>query len=769
MLPDPPAFRPPQAEDFLIEAPSQISAETLCFRSAAINAILRAHLLRQGLPLDEALGQLFDLASEAVFYDGGFAFFCEEQERQMRLRLVRDVRRALEGERLSGVNLLNYWTAKYWRPFLLRAGQHPQIDGLLRGIGAGCVVAVPLFAGNRPRGVLQLFGVDPECFAALDAQLLWILALAAERLFPGAAQSPAAATHEECEERLQRELARAERHQRALSLLLLGIDRFQLITDIYGREVAEAIQNEVLSVLGRGVRGLDSVRRYGNGEFAVVLPDTTTAGAYCVAERIKQDLEQARFSVDTPSSGIRLTVSIGLAVYPADAQSARELLQAAGWALSEARHNSRGGIAVNSELQEGGREPAGPVPKVRELPREQARPVPARPTSAVAGEPERAARAATPPMPASGAEAKNSEPAAPAWMQLCDFRELTPAAPASPPAAPPAMPKEIARPVAAPSSPVAGAEAKSSEPAVPAWMQLCDFRELAPAAPDSPPARPKEISRPAAPPPPVAATRPASSEAASPAWMHLCDFRELASPAPALPKETVSPAQAEVNLAILAPPTVAPADKPPVPALPIPVTGEASAKAAAAADAAILPQQAQTPRPPETPAAPAAAEAEPAKDVPSPPAVSTPAPPKTAPAVAAPKLVPKPAIAETKVYSGQRREQRLEIALPVQVWGMDANGELFEQNAITVDITTIGAQLKGITHRLERGCVVGIKHQASKARFRVKWVGAEGTPSEGYIGVRLLDEGKLIWGRALRRVLGDDFTVGFSTPGLRPN
>ena len=88
MLLDPPALRSPEPEELLVQPLSEISAETLRFRASAINAILRAPLLgRHELDLDDALGQLFDLAGEIVFYDGGFAFFCEEDEREMRLRV----------------------------------------------------------------------------------------------------------------------------------------------------------------------------------------------------------------------------------------------------------------------------------------------------------------------------------------------------------------------------------------------------------------------------------------------------------------------------------------------------------------------------------------------------------------------------------------------------------------------------------------------------------------------------------------------------------
>jgi diguanylate cyclase (GGDEF)-like protein len=111
---------------------------------------------------------------------------------------------------------------------------------------------------------------------------------------------------------------------------------------------------------------------------------------------------------------------------------------------------------------------------------------------------------------------------------------------------------------------------------------------------------------------------------------------------------------------------------------------------------------------------------------------------------------------DLEMKPGARREQRLRIALPVQFWGMDLDGALFEQDAVTVDITTTGARLKGITHLLQRGCVVGVKHQNSKARYRVVWVGDAGSATEGQVGLQLIDGGKFIWGRTLPRIFGDD-------------
>lgn len=106
---------------------------------------------------------------------------------------------------------------------------------------------------------------------------------------------------------------------------------------------------------------------------------------------------------------------------------------------------------------------------------------------------------------------------------------------------------------------------------------------------------------------------------------------------------------------------------------------------------------------------------------------------------------------------GRRKEKRFELALPVRVWGMDADGQMFEQHATTSDVTTTGARIIGITHPLHRGCVIGLEHGGSRARFRVTYVGGAEDGTEGKIGVQLLDSGKFIWGRVIPRVLGDQF------------
>lgn len=106
---------------------------------------------------------------------------------------------------------------------------------------------------------------------------------------------------------------------------------------------------------------------------------------------------------------------------------------------------------------------------------------------------------------------------------------------------------------------------------------------------------------------------------------------------------------------------------------------------------------------------------------------------------------------------GKRREQRASIVLPVRVSGLDSNGVLFDIEARTLDITTTGARLEKITCRLHRGASIVIQCGNRKARFRVTWVGAPGTPTHDQIGVQITEAGRHIWGQPIARTMGDHF------------
>jgi len=108
---------------------------------------------------------------------------------------------------------------------------------------------------------------------------------------------------------------------------------------------------------------------------------------------------------------------------------------------------------------------------------------------------------------------------------------------------------------------------------------------------------------------------------------------------------------------------------------------------------------------------------------------------------------------------GARREIRLYLCLPVRICGVDAHGKAFEQDATTFDLTATGARLQGITRALKLGGIVSIQHHANKANFKVRWVGMgmPDTALHGHVGLELMGQEPMNWGRTIPCIPGDAF------------
>jgi len=141
------------------------------------------------------------------------------------------------------------------------------------------------------------------------------------------------------EETLDRELARSLRTEQPVNLLMLDIDRFKTINDMYGHQMGDAVLRAVAMRLSETVRIVDVVARYGGEEFAIVVPDATTEDAAALAERVRGAVED----LDGP---VPVTVSIGLATHPTHARDASTLLEATDRALYEAKRSGRNRTAV---------------------------------------------------------------------------------------------------------------------------------------------------------------------------------------------------------------------------------------------------------------------------------------------------------------------------------------------------------------------------------------------------------------------------------------
>ncbi|WP_394828666.1 diguanylate cyclase [Pendulispora albinea] len=140
-------------------------------------------------------------------------------------------------------------------------------------------------------------------------------------------------------EHLEKEMGRARRHERDLSLMMFDLDHFKRINDERGHVTGDHVLKEVARlVLGR-LRPSDVLARYGGEEFAVVLPETSLEAARTVAEGLRASIESASFEFQ--GERIPVTISCGLTLFTKTDKSAPDMIQRADERLYAAKRGGR--------------------------------------------------------------------------------------------------------------------------------------------------------------------------------------------------------------------------------------------------------------------------------------------------------------------------------------------------------------------------------------------------------------------------------------------
>jgi diguanylate cyclase (GGDEF)-like protein len=163
--------------------------------------------------------------------------------------------------------------------------------------------------------------------------------------------------HRYLQETLAHELERARRVERPLAMLMCDVDRFREVNAAHGHQIGSAVLRELAQRLALEIRSFDTFARYGGEEFVVLLPDTGPEGAAVVADRLcyvarKLVLDAAVLGGAAPGGNggsdvsVRLTISIGGAVFPESADHASTLIRAADGALTEAKRAGGGARVV---------------------------------------------------------------------------------------------------------------------------------------------------------------------------------------------------------------------------------------------------------------------------------------------------------------------------------------------------------------------------------------------------------------------------------------
>jgi diguanylate cyclase (GGDEF)-like protein len=216
-------------------------------------------------------------------------------------------------------------------------------------------LAVPLVSQERLIGVLIVGRKNgSRSYPAEELDLLNLLAHHVATVFENARLFESATyegltgllRREAILEQLDRELERALRYHRPLTIAMADLDHFKEVNDSYGHLAGDSLLRRVAQVIASGLRSTDWVGRYGGEEFLLVLPETEMWGAATVAEKIRS-LVQGTMVMMEDGTPARVTISIGLAEIaeiggPRQTKiTARDLIAAADRSLYEAKNAGR--------------------------------------------------------------------------------------------------------------------------------------------------------------------------------------------------------------------------------------------------------------------------------------------------------------------------------------------------------------------------------------------------------------------------------------------
>jgi len=243
------------------------------------------------------------------------------------------------------------------------AGHETPMPFLVLDEGAGrgdSLLAIPLRAGDRTLGAMILTG--PR--GALDASSRRVLQILANQ-----AAATLSLIHEREQQRqlavrdgltglynrrafnelLERAIAAEDRREGGqLGLVLLDIDHFKKLNDTYGHQAGDAALVSLAGLLRDHPRRGDQAARYGGEEFVVILPDLDAERSLQAAERLRLAIEKHRFVYD--GGRIRITASLGVAVWPTDGRDADALLSAVDRSLYAAKEQGRNRVVAASSL-----------------------------------------------------------------------------------------------------------------------------------------------------------------------------------------------------------------------------------------------------------------------------------------------------------------------------------------------------------------------------------------------------------------------------------
>ena len=138
---------------------------------------------------------------------------------------------------------------------------------------------------------------------------------------------------------LEEEIRRSERYGHSFCAIMMDIDHFKAVNDTYGHIFGDYVLKELGGVVCKTIRSIDRCYRYGGEEFFILLPEESLENGKIVAKRLVDSIRDHSFCYD--GNEAKITVSIGMSLYPEQATNEEGLIRSADQSLYEAKQGGR--------------------------------------------------------------------------------------------------------------------------------------------------------------------------------------------------------------------------------------------------------------------------------------------------------------------------------------------------------------------------------------------------------------------------------------------
>jgi diguanylate cyclase (GGDEF)-like protein len=313
------------------------------------------HDLLSEQSLDSLLVRIADTLDEIVPYEALHIYEADESNRQLVPTLVRSdyAEEILEDAFPFGVGITG-WAVEHREPVLANQAHLDPRVAFVPGtpVDPEALIVVPLIARGVLKGTLNVYRIGEDAsFTEEEFELATRLGDAAALALDNAhsrdrlereAQTDSLTglyNHRHFHERLRKELTLAAGEHAKVGLVMLDIDDFKKVNDVFGHAVGDQVLAELADHLRASVRAEDVVCRIGGEEFAVIVPRCVEDDAVGVAERLAGRLREAAFDL----AGT-IAVSVGIAEGPTHAANPRELVACAEAAMMTAKARGKNQI-----------------------------------------------------------------------------------------------------------------------------------------------------------------------------------------------------------------------------------------------------------------------------------------------------------------------------------------------------------------------------------------------------------------------------------------